>query len=173
MVEWLSNDWDEDRDEPDGSFWEPRWEVEDLYQRILVAIDQNPWSQDALTHAVMLASHANARLIILMVPTYLIIQEAPYTWGLAERLSEAIVEESNAVLARAVAAAERAAVPYTTIFRWGSFVPTILHVADAEHCDLIVVGSPVKAVWWSHFLQPSHAKHVAASARQPVLVVKA
>jgi nucleotide-binding universal stress UspA family protein len=86
-------------------------------------------------------------------------------------VADATTHESKAILAWAADAAERAAVPYTTIFRWGSAVPTILHVADEARCDLIVIGSPIKA-GWLRFFQPSYAKHVAANARQPVLVVK-
>ena len=170
MVAWW-HDPDVDMDEPDSNLWERSWDAVDSYKRILIAIDQNPWSYDTITHAVSLASQANATLLILMVPTYLIIQEAPYGVSLVETLAEATAHESNAILAWAADVAERAAVPYTTMFRWGSAVPTILHVADEAHCDLIVIGSPVKA-GWLRFLQPSYAKHVAAHARQPVLVVK-
>jgi nucleotide-binding universal stress UspA family protein len=158
-------------DDPDSDLWEGSWEVVDSYERILIAIDQNPWSYDTITHAVALAAQANATLVILMVPTYLIIQEAPYGMSLAETLADATTHESKAILAWAANAAERAAVPYTTIFRWGSAVPTILHVADEARCDLIVIGSPIKT-GWLRFFQPSYAKHVAANARQPVLVVK-
>jgi nucleotide-binding universal stress UspA family protein len=170
MVTWR-HDPDAGIDEPDSNFWERSWDVVDSYKRILIAIDQNPWSYDTITHAVALAAQANATLVILMVPTYLIIQEAPYGMSLAETLADATTQESNAILAWAADAAERAAVPYTTIFRWGSAVPTILHVADEARCDLIVIGSPVKT-GWLRFFQPSYAKYVAANARQPVLVVK-
>lgn len=170
MVAWW-HDPDAGVDEPDSDLWESSWDTVDSYKRILIALDQNPWSYDTITHAVALAAHANATLIILMVPTYLIIQEAPYGMSLAETLADATTHESNAILSWAADAAERAAVPYTTLFRWGSAVPTILHVADEAHCDLIVIGSPLKARWL-RFFQPSYAKHVAANARQPVLVVK-
>jgi len=109
---------------------------------------------------------------MVMVPTGLLIHESPAGLGFTDRVTAAITDECNAILAWAAAAAEYAAVPYTTMFRWGNFVPTILHVADEEYCDLIVIGSPVKA-GWDRFFQPSHAKYVAAHARQPVLVVKA
>jgi nucleotide-binding universal stress UspA family protein len=171
MVAWMDN-WDEDIEAQDDALWERSWDVEAPYKCILAAIDQNPWSDDAITHAVTVASQANARLIMLMVPTGLLIQEAPAGLGLTDRVAEAITDECNAILAWAAATAEHADVPYTTMFRWGNFVPTILHVADKEHCDLIVIGSPVKA-GWDRFFQPSHAKYVAAHARQPVLVVKA
>ena len=63
-------------DEPDNKYWEYGWEEPDAYKRILVAIDQNPWSYDTINHAVALAARSNATLTILMAPTYLIIQEA-------------------------------------------------------------------------------------------------
>ena len=158
-------------DEPDNKYWEYGWEEADAYKRILVAIDQNPWSYDTINHAVALAARSNATLTILMAPTYLIIQEAPYGMSLAESLADAAAQEGDSMLAWAADAAERAAVPYSTMFRWGSAVPTILRVADEAHCDLIVIGSPVKTRWF-RFLQPCYAKHVAANARQPVLVIK-
>jgi nucleotide-binding universal stress UspA family protein len=171
MVAWMHNR-DEDIEAQDDALWERSWDVTAPYKCILAAIDQNPWSDDAITHAVTLASHASARLIMVMVPTGLLFQEAPAGLGFTDRVTDAITDECNAILAWAAAAAEHAAVPYTTMFRWGNFVPTILHVADEEHCDLIVIGSPVKA-GWDRFFQPSYAKYVAAHARQPVLVVKA
>jgi nucleotide-binding universal stress UspA family protein len=170
MVAWW-DDPDTGIDEPDSNLWERSWDVVESYKRILIALDQNPWSYDTVTQAVGLAAHANATLVILMVPTYLIIQEAPYGMSLAETLAEATTHEGHAILAWAADAAERAAVPYTTIFRWGSAVPTILHIADAARCDLIVIGAPIKSRWL-RFFQPSYAKHVVAHARQPVLVVK-
>jgi len=170
MVAWW-NDPDAGMDELDSNLWERNWDAVESYKRILIAIDQNPWSYDTITHAVTLAAHAKSTLLILMVPTYIIIQEAPYGMSLAETLADATAQESNTILAWAAGVAERADVPYTTMFRWGSAVPTILHVADEARCDLIVIGSPVKT-GWLRFLQPSYAKHVAANARQPVLVVK-
>jgi len=158
-------------DEPYDRYGEYPWEVVNAYKRILIAIDQNPWSYHTITQAVALAAQSNATLVILMVPTYLIIQEAPYGMSLAESLADAAAKESNAILAWAADAAERAAVPYSTMFKWGSAVPTILSVAEEAHCDLIVIGSPVKTRWF-RFFQPCYAKHVAANARQPVLVVK-
>lgn len=170
MVAWW-HDPDVGMDEPDRILWEHSWDAGDSYKRILIAIDQNPWSYDTITHAVALAAHTNATLIILMVPTYLIIQEAPYGMSLAETVADATTREGQAILAWAADVAERAAVPYTTMFKWGSAVPTILHVADEARCDLIVIGSPVKSGWF-RFFQPSYAKYVAANARQPVLVIK-
>ena len=141
-----------------------------VYHRILVAIDDNHWSYEAVTQAVRLAHHASAKLIILMVPSSPLLTYTPDGLGMANGL-ETLIREGEALLAWAGASAEYAGVPYTTIFKWGCAVPTILEVANQEHCDLIVMGFPVRTAW-EYFIKPCHATYVATHARQPVLVVK-
>ena len=171
MATW-SHDHHADLGEPvEDVPWAYSWQGEDSYKRILVAIDQNPWSYNAITHAVTLASNTCATLMILMVPSYLIIHDAPCGLGPGDTQAKAIADEGYAMLAWSATMAERAGVPYNTVMRWGCTVPTILQVANEAHCDLIVMGAPLKP-GWLRFFQPSHAKYVAAHAKQPVLVVK-
>lgn len=151
------------------------WDDDDydrrLYKRILVAIDDNTWSHHAITQAVQIAAQTGASLIVLMVPSSPLLTYTPDGLGIANGL-ETLVKEGEAVLEWAAASAEDAGVPYTTIFKWGCLVPTILDVSNQQHCDLIVMGLPVRARW-ERFLRPCHATYVATHARQPVLVVKA
>ena len=152
-----------------------RWSYNDhdggLYQRILVAIDDNPWSYEAITQAIRLACYTSAKLTILMVPSSPPLTCTPDGLGIANGF-EALMHEGEAMLEWAAASAEHAGVPFTTICKWGCVVPTILDVAHQEHCDLIVMGFPVRNRW-ERFLRPCHAAYVATRARQPVLVVKA
>ena len=173
MTEWFDQ----------GDEWEAppsvEWEYDELeehhtfpYQRILLAIEDNEGSSNAIKQAIRLARYTHARLIMLMVPSSPLLTHTPDGIGSADGLVEALMREGEAILSRAAAAAQCAGVSYTTILKWGCSVPTILDIARQTNCDLIIMGGP-PAVGWERFLRPRHAKYVAARASQPVLVIKA
>jgi nucleotide-binding universal stress UspA family protein len=83
---------------------------------------------------------------------------------------ESVMAQSKAILAGAAAAAEQADVSYTTQIRWGDMAELIRRSAEAEDCDLIIVGSRA-CTWRRRRLLHYAIKRLMACARQPLLVV--
>jgi len=83
---------------------------------------------------------------------------------------ESIMAQSEAVLADIAAIAEQAGVAYTTHVRWGNTADAVLHTAEEEDCDLVIIGSHA-CTWRSNRLRRHVIKKLSTSARQPLLVV--
>jgi len=141
-----------------------------MYQRILVATGGSPWSDAAVAYAIALAARTGAELRIVTVLTLGTTFEPDVM--VPHDLMTAIIEsEGEARLAQAAAQASRAGVGYTTLGRWGHVPHTILDIATAEGCDLIILGSR-GLIGWKRLMLGSISNTVAAKAAQPVLVVK-
>jgi nucleotide-binding universal stress UspA family protein len=83
---------------------------------------------------------------------------------------ENVVAQSQNVRIAAAAAAEQAGVSYTTCARWGNTADMILHTAEEEDCDLIIVGSR-PCTWRSRQVLRHVIKKLTTCARQPFLMI--
>jgi nucleotide-binding universal stress UspA family protein len=137
---------------------------------MLVALGEQPWSSAAVSYGIALAAHTGAEVRFLQVPVLPLVTGTPDTSPGSALVVDGLVAHSQATLSWAATAAEEAGVPYTTTMRWGRVVDTILWTADAEDCDLIVVGAPQRPEW-QYLLRGSITRRVATSTRWPVLVV--
>lgn len=142
-----------------------------MYRRILVATGDQPWCSAAVSHGIALAAHTGAALHFLHVLTLPIITGTPDTSPGASLVVESLEDQGKDILAWVATAAEQADVPYSTTMRWGRIVDTILSTAEAEDCDLIVVGTPARRLWHP-LLRGDIALRTARYAQQPVMVVK-
>jgi nucleotide-binding universal stress UspA family protein len=142
-----------------------------MYQRVLVAIDGSPWSETALRYAIALAAHTGAQLQILTVPTAPVAYAVPDVMGASELVMEAVERQGQELLAYAAAHAESAGISYEIVCKWGNVPDTILHTANASHCDLIVLGSRLMT-GWKRLMMGSVSNAVTAKAQPPVLVIK-
>jgi nucleotide-binding universal stress UspA family protein len=161
-----------------GEWSEPEhvvWEIEagsiPPYQRIMVVIADTPSMHVTVRHAIRLAALSNAEVDFLAVLTVPAAAGMPDMLAVTDDLITGLAERHQFILDWAANTAAYAGVPCRTHIRWGHFPATILYLADATHCDLIVMGTPAKS-GWLRFFQPCIAKRVAARARQPVLVIK-
>ena len=142
-----------------------------IFEKIIVATGGSPWSNNAVRTAVQLAADVHGQLLIAHV-----LEDDPQ-YGQPDldpddpQVREQMEETGRSILQQATGRAEQAEVAHTTHLVWGSIPEQLVCLAQTQGCDLIVMGSPLKT-GWIRFFQPSYAKHVAANARQPVLVVK-
>ena len=138
-------------------------------KKILCPVDFSSRSDAALAYASSLAAEADAFLHIVYVdegsPTYVpgysefgYIPEPAIDWERAQRERLAHVKPT-------------ADVPYDTRFLFGNPGKEILHCADREDVDLIVLGSHGRT-GLSRLLMGSVAEAVMRRAKCPVLTVK-
>ena len=142
-----------------------------MYQRVLVATDDSPWSDAAVISAIALAAHIGAELRILTVPTTPMTYVAPDIMGSSDVVMETVERQGQELLTLAAAQAESAGVSYASICKWGNVPETILQTASEEECDLILLGSRT-ITGWKRLMVGSISNAVTAKAQQPVLVIK-
>jgi nucleotide-binding universal stress UspA family protein len=135
----------------------------------MVVTSDQLWSDVPVKYAIALAAETGAELSILMVLM------PPFLAGMSDVMTctlvvENIMAQSQTTLADIAAIAEPAGIAYTTHVRWGSTIDVVLHTADEEDCDLIVVGSRA-CTWRGHRWLRHVMKKLTTSARQPLLVV--
>jgi len=142
-----------------------------MYKRILVATGGSPWSDAAVAYAIRLAAGTGAEVCILTVLT-VPVSDVMEDSGIGfDMLMDSIEQEGKGRLLKAATDATRAGVAYTTLLKWGNIPATILQTADAEACELIILGSR-GLTGWKRLMLGSISNVVAAKASQPVLVVK-
>jgi nucleotide-binding universal stress UspA family protein len=162
----------------DGEWCEPEhlvWQVEagsiHPYERILVVIADTPSMQVTVRHAIRLAALSRAEVDFLAVLNVPAAAGMPDMLAVTDDLITGLTERYQSLVDWAAHTAACAGVPCRRHIGWGHVAATILYLADATHCDLIVMGAPAQS-GWRRLLQPCIAKRVVAQARQPVLVIK-
>lgn len=138
------------------------------FNKILVAYDGSTHSERALELAIKLAAGSETCLGLIYaydkIPTYL--GEPDYE-TLTTKAAFKAQELVNAVVAQLKA---RGVVIATNILQ-GPAAEAILHVADIEHYDLIVMGSRGLSDWQGALLG-SISHRVLHHAQVPVLIVR-
>jgi nucleotide-binding universal stress UspA family protein len=124
------------------------------FQRLLVATDGSPCSEDACRQALGLARAWFCHLLAVCV--------APRA---------AAVPEAQATLEKLQAEADRQGIPLDTLTLTGRPEEGILKAAEARGADLFILGSCGRSGLSRVFLG-SVAEHIIARAPCPVLVVK-
>ena len=140
-----------------------------MYRRIMIVTGDQVWSDAPVKYAVALAAETGAELSILMVLIPPLIAGTSDVTA-CTLIVESIMAQSEAILADIAAMAEQAGIAYTTHVRWGNTADAVLHTAEEEDCDLVIVGSHA-CTWRSHRLRRHVVKKLSTSARQPLLVV--
>lgn len=140
-----------------------------LYQRVLVPTDGSPETRSVLEHAAALAVVHGATLhglYVLNTASYASVS-MDASW---EGVSDMLRQEGESALetVRAVAG-ER--VPVETALRSGSPSREIVRYAEAEDCDLIVMGTHGRG-GIDRLLLGSVAERVVRSASVPVMTVR-
>ncbi|OGQ87661.1 MAG: hypothetical protein A2512_13155 [Deltaproteobacteria bacterium RIFOXYD12_FULL_56_24] len=107
------------------------------YRKILVAYDGSPSAQNALSLASQLAREDKSWIKVLaVVPPY---QGDLELIGVSE-IKEAITGPGQELLAEARQLADREGVHILTNLEQGEPYEQIVHVAEEENCDLIIMG---------------------------------
>lgn len=112
------------------------------YRKILVAYDGSPSAQNALSLASRLAREDKSWIKVLaVVPSY---QGDLELIGVSD-IKEAITGPGQEMLAEARQLADREGVHILTNLEQGEPYEQIVHVAEEENCDLIIMGRRGKA----------------------------
>ena len=139
-------------------------------RRILVPLDGSPLAAQALPHAIGLAKHAQAEIVLLQVvaPTIDAFPRIPLPPGVRDLLHEQVLRE----LRDLATASLQHGVAVTPLVLDGAPAQVIIETAEEQHADLIVMArhgfSGIRR--WA---VGSVADKVAHAATTPLLLVRA
>jgi nucleotide-binding universal stress UspA family protein len=147
-----------------------------MYKRILVATDGSKLSKKAVASAIGLAASCKAELLaIQVVPPYPI---AYFEGGMAvdsqeiKRVEALWAHKAQAVLDLVKKAAATKGVAVRTLVSKSDMVSqAIIHAADKNDCDLIVMASHGRR-GIKRLLLGSETQHVLTHSSTPVLVLR-
>jgi nucleotide-binding universal stress UspA family protein len=147
-----------------------------MYRKLLVPIDSAERSLAAVREAAALGKSLGAQLLLLHVRSPI---DAPrhVEGGALSRLPAEVVmqeveTEERKVLESAVQLAAESGIQAEMAFVYGYSVhETILHVAETEGCDLIVMASHGRS-GLAGLLLGSETQKLLTQARTPVLIVR-
>jgi nucleotide-binding universal stress UspA family protein len=140
-----------------------------MYHHILVATGGSAWSNAAVTYAIALAAHTGATLRIVTVVAEpdpeLLVEATP-----AMPVDTPGIPHSQEILAAARAQAQQAGVGAEARCEQGDIATTLVRLAAAGPCDLVVLGA--RLITGKRLRLGDTANAVAAKVPQPVLVIK-
>ncbi|RYE08829.1 MAG: universal stress protein [Hyphomicrobiales bacterium] len=149
-----------------------------MYKQILIAIDGSELAAKVLEHGLALArfSGAKVKAVTVTEPSVLLAPNAEMitvsTAELLEELERVAEEDATTILARASAAADTVGVKVEVEhIRRQHPSDGIVHTAEAEHADLIVMGSHGRR-GLGRLLLGSQASEVLSRSKVPVLIVR-
>lgn len=112
-----------------------------MFENIIVATGGSPWSNNAVATAVQLAAERSQKISIAHVleddPQY----GQPDLDPSEPEVRQEMEETGRSILQQAAERAEQAGVAYTTHLMWGGIPEQLVHLAQTESCDLIVMGT--------------------------------
>jgi nucleotide-binding universal stress UspA family protein len=139
--------------------------------RIVVATDGSPASQEAVLFAIELAKEHDSKLYFVhVVPELHVVPNNGF--GMLGALPREVTEEDRERLLDAEARAEEEGVWAKTTTLRGDVVDEIVAYADNLAADLIVVGSRGHGTFASALLG-SVSRGMLSESRRPVMVVRA
>lgn len=148
---------------------------QDNISRILIAVEDSPYSDQAIRYGMMLAQKMGAR--IAMVHADEIPVSTPYIAD--PMLSETplmipgmmdIQEEASKNLFKRISDEYGEGIKITKFIRVGRAQDEILAVADEYKADLIILGTHGRT-GLDHFISGSVSESVARRAKCPVLII--
>ena len=139
-----------------------------FYDKILIAIDGSDHADLAFRQALGIAQERDVEFILLNC-----FEELPSSIGGAARtgLVAELEKDARNTLAPYEKLAKDAGKSYKSFVRSGPAARAIVHLADEEKCDLIVMGSRGLGDF-SGILMGSVSHRVLSQATQPVLIVR-
>ena len=142
--------------------------MKSFYNKILIPIDGSEHADLAFRQAMGLAHNSDVEIVLLHC-----YEELPNAIG-GEARAELIAEserEARNLLAPFATTVEKEGHPCKLVVRGGPPARTIVHVANDEKCDLIVMGSRGLGDF-SGIIMGSVSHRVLSLAAQPVLIVR-
>jgi nucleotide-binding universal stress UspA family protein len=140
--------------------------------KILIALDASPQSQHALRFVGRMRWPAGSRVIVVSaLPTLVGTAAAGIELSSLDAVSSAQRSEVEELVAAAEAALRESGIPTESRIEAGDPREVLVSVAEAEHADLIVVGSHGRK-GLAKLMLGSVSSHVVTHASSSVLVVK-
>ncbi|MET1114877.1 MAG: universal stress protein [Comamonas sp.] len=147
-----------------------------MYQRILIATDGSPLSDQAIESGLSLAALCKASVVVVkVVPLYArsFLEGGDYTsLEDVKRIEDQWVHSAQQSLNEIQAMGEaRGVVVTTSVMKSDLIAETLIDVAKAHGCDLIVMASHGRK-GLKRLLLGSETQHVLTHSTVPVLVLR-
>jgi len=143
--------------------------------RILIAVDDSPYSDQAVNYGVLLAKNLGSKITLVHVDEIPI--SSPYSADPLLNESPAMIpelmhiqEEASKLLFKRIKEQHGDTVEISAITKIGRAQDEILAVADACKADMIILGTHGRT-GFDHFISGSVSESVARKAKCPVLII--
>lgn len=143
--------------------------------RILIAVDDSPYSDQAVKYGVLLAKNLGSKITLVHVDEIPI--SSPYSADPLLNESPAMIpelmhiqEEASKLLFQKIKEQHGDVVEMSTITKIGRAQDEILSVADDCKADMIILGTHGRT-GFDHFISGSVSESVARKAKCPVLII--
>jgi nucleotide-binding universal stress UspA family protein len=141
-----------------------------MFHKILVAAGGSPWSNNAVGHAIRLATSLHAELVIV----HIFEDDPPFqpqgTPTTDPQLKAQIEASGRLILEHAAQRAAQEHLSHYTVSIWGSIPEHIVQIAIQEQCDLVVMGTR-HLIGEKRLMTGRICNTVIATAHCPILVV--
>lgn len=145
-----------------------------MFNKIVIPLDGSEYADKALNVAIELAGKYSASIVIVhVVPAASTLITGPEVSSapILLNLSDELDESGRRILEEGAKRTQAAGIPVTTVMEHGNISESIIHIAEDEKADLIVIGERgLGAV--ARFFLGSVANKVSHHAKCPVLIVK-
>ena len=143
--------------------------------RILIAVDDSPYSDQAIKYGVLLAKNMGSKITLVHVDEIPI--SSPYSADPLLNESPAMIpelmhiqEEASKLLFKKIKEQHGDVVEMSTVTKIGRAQDEILSVADDCKADMIILGTHGRT-GFDHFISGSVSESVARKAKCPVLII--
>ena len=143
--------------------------------RILIAVEDSPYSEQALNYGVLLAKNLGSKITLVHVDEIPI--SSPYSADPLLNESPVMIpelmhiqEEASKALFKKIEDKYGQIVKISTVTKIGRAQDEILTVADECKADMIILGTHGRT-GFDHFISGSVSESVARKAKCPVLII--
>lgn len=147
----------------------------DHIHRILIAVEDSPYSEEAVHYGVLLAKNLGSKITLVHVDEIPI--SSPYSADPLLNESPVIIpelmhiqEEASKALFKKIKEKYGSGVNLDTVTKIGRAQDEILSVADDCKADMIILGTHGRT-GFDHFISGSVSESVARKAKCPVLII--
>jgi nucleotide-binding universal stress UspA family protein len=144
-------------------------------RRILIAVEDSPYSEQAVNYGVLLAKNLDSKITLVHVDE--IPMSSPYSADPLLNESPVMIpelmqlqEEASQALFKKIQDKYADIVQFTTLTKIGRAQDEILAVAEECKADMIILGTHGRT-GFDHFISGSVSQSVARKAKCPVLII--